>query len=44
LADLAYELGADSGLFRPMQRNYTLAEALGLKKEDKVISFVGEMR
>jgi glycosyltransferase involved in cell wall biosynthesis len=36
--------GVDNDLFRPMKRNSALIEALDLKKEDKIIGFVGEMR
>jgi glycosyltransferase involved in cell wall biosynthesis len=36
--------GIDTELFRPMERNEILAEALGISKEEKVIGFVGELR
>lgn len=36
--------GIDTNLFQPMERNGALAEALGLKQEDRVIAFVGELR
>lgn len=36
--------GIDSELFRPMDRNEVLAEALGLDHERSVIGFVGELR
>jgi glycosyltransferase involved in cell wall biosynthesis len=36
--------GIDTDLFRPMERNSGLAEALGLKSDDKIIGFVGELR
>ena len=36
--------GIDTELFRPMTRNTLLIEALGLKKDDNIIGFVGELR
>lgn len=36
--------GIDSALFQPVGRNVALLEALGLKGDDKVIGFVGELR
>jgi glycosyltransferase involved in cell wall biosynthesis len=36
--------GIDSELFRPMQRNAALTEALGLEGDGKIIGFVGELR
>jgi glycosyltransferase involved in cell wall biosynthesis len=36
--------GVDCDLFRPMPRNTTLVEALGLMGDDKIIGFVGELR
>lgn len=36
--------GIDSSLFKSMERNNALAEALGVNAEDRVIGFVGELR
>ena len=36
--------GIDTELFRPRTRNTLLIEALGLKKDDNIIGFVGELR
>jgi glycosyltransferase involved in cell wall biosynthesis len=36
--------GIDSELFRPLGRNSELAQALGLKGDDSIIGFVGELR
>jgi glycosyltransferase involved in cell wall biosynthesis len=36
--------GIDTTLFHPMDRNESLAESLGLKNEERVIGFVGELR
>ncbi len=36
--------GIDTAVFKPMQRNEILAEALGLNNEERVIGFVGELR
>ena len=34
----------DSDLFKPSEKNTALVEALGLKNDDKIIGFVGELR
>jgi glycosyltransferase involved in cell wall biosynthesis len=36
--------GIDTTLFKPMERNQVLAEALGIEKAERVIGFVGELR
>jgi glycosyltransferase involved in cell wall biosynthesis len=36
--------GVDSELFRPLERNEALAEALGFKAEERIIGFVGDLR
>jgi glycosyltransferase involved in cell wall biosynthesis len=36
--------GIDSDLFRPMERSVALVEALGLKSDNQIIGFVGELR
>jgi glycosyltransferase involved in cell wall biosynthesis len=36
--------GVDTECFKPMERNAGLAEALGIKKEERVMGFVGELR
>ena len=36
--------GIDGELFRPLDRNTTLVDALGFQGQDKIIGFVGELR
>jgi glycosyltransferase involved in cell wall biosynthesis len=36
--------GIDGELFRPLERNTTLADALGFQGQDNIIGFVGELR
>ena len=36
--------GVDSDLFQPREKNMALVDALGLKNDDKIIGFVGELR
>lgn len=36
--------GIDTDLFKSLPRNHALSESLGLRKEDQVLAFVGELR